>query len=471
MIMKPEDKKLIKDIMHNKDVERNLPVFTGAYTNLVYEYSLIHFLLNYYTIKEVEDDTSGISVDETLDHVMDDVHTLVYELLMSDEMHDLPDVIVNKLDDMRNLLTDKMTVLTAYTDGLQLYEYILNRIEYKITNQQYDVDVTSLAARVFRYLFQDNDKMVINSKIQLVTSQLPVRMTKNRFYEYLTDTLNIYNGSECISVDEFVERLKSTVLLVKPEGFGVDYPEIAGMIHTLEEIDFKSLDLCSYQAIMEQFAVTTNHLTELVSNYLLVMELINNLYTIALMVPYENSKKECVMSCKHMISGIHDAYVSGGSIPSFVDEELIQIEGVQESIGEDIVQYEAVLPEMINAHKEIIECSMLDKIINCLQLSSKLLSNSLFVSLKDVSDDLGVADADYINKKRDELVSLLSEFFGSHQKEMNRAVMASLFSGMPVLFNSQEEVKQYIEYSLGHCNNDSELMACAKILEDLMAEE
>ena len=54
---------------------------------------------------------------------------------------------------------------------------------------------------------------------------------------------------------------------------------------------------------------------------------------------------------------------------------------------------------------------------------------------------------------------------------MNRAVMASLFASMPVLFNSQDEIKEYIEYSLGHCGNSSELMACAKILDDLMAEE
>ena len=81
------------------------------------------------------------------------------------------------------------------------------------------------------------------------------------------------------------------------------------------------------------------------------------------------------------------------------------------------------------------------------------------------------ADSDYINAKRDELVGMLSDFFANHSKEVNRAVMATLFSNMPVLFNSQQEVKDYIEYSLNHCSNDGELMACAKILEDMMAEE
>lgn len=469
--MKSEDKKVIKDIMHNKELERNLPAFSKAYTNLVYEYSLIHFLLNYYTIKEVERDTGGISVDETLDSVMNEVHTLVYEMLLSTQLNEEPEVVVKKLNDVRNLLTDKMTVLTAYTDGLQIYEYMLNHIEYKLTGETFSVNETALAAEVFRYLFHDNDKMVINSKIQMVTSQLPVRMTKNRFYEYLTETLNIYNGSERTAFDEFVERLKSTVLLEKPDGYGTDYGEIARMIQTLEAIDFKTMDLTAYQAVMEQFAITSNQLTELVSNYLLVMELINNLYAIALMLPYETNDRSSVKTCIHMIEGIHDAFLSGGRIPSFVDDELIQIEGIQETIGEEMIQYEAALPDVLAAHKDMIKSLMLDKIFNSFVMTARLLSNSLFVSLEEESADTTPVDPDYITEKRDELVCLLQDFFDTHQKEMNRAVMAALFSNMPVLFNSQEEVKQYIEYSLGHCNNASELMACAKILDDLMAEE
>ena len=80
-------------------------------------------------------------------------------------------------------------------------------------------------------------------------------------------------------------------------------------------------------------------------------------------------------------------------------------------------------------------------------------------------------DPDSFSAVRDELARLLTAFFEKHPKEINRAVMAALFSNMPVLFNSQQEIKEYIEYSLNHCNNKSELMACAKILEEMMSEE
>ena len=68
-------------------------------------------------------------------------------------------------------------------------------------------------------------------------------------------------------------------------------------------------------------------------------------------------------------------------------------------------------------------------------------------------------------------MELLTIYFKGHTKEVNRAVMAALFSNMPVLFNSQQEIKEYIEYSLNHCGNASELMAVGKILTEMMEEE
>lgn len=469
--MKSEDKKVIKEIMQNRELERNLPVYTNAYVNAVYEYSLIHFVLNYYTLKEVEDETNGISRDETLNAIMNEVHTLLYQMVLSGNLQEDYTQTVIRIDDIRNRIIEKMTVLTSYTDALQLYEYMLNRVEYGITGEEYPVEESSLAARVFQYLFHDQDKMVTNSKIQLVTGQLPIRMTKNRFFDYLSDTLNIYKGSEQSSLDDFIEQLKSTALLKTPKGYGVDYKEIVSFIHTLEETDFKSLDLSGFQGIMEQFALTTEHLTELVSNYMLAAELINDFYTILLMLPYETNQEIGVKTCVSMVEGLHNAFVSGGEIPESVDEGFMQIEGLQEHLGEDIIQFEAVLPDVLETHKSTIDGMMLEKMFNSLLLSSKLLSNSLFIDLSREDADSPLVDADYVNEKLTEFIKELSDFFSNHSRERNRAVMASMFSSMPVLFNSQEEVKQYIEYSLNHCSNASELMACAKILDDLMAEE
>ena len=447
--MKKENKKIMRDILQGTDLEMNLPAYANAYIDATYEYSLIHLVLNYYTIKEIQDETSGIAKDEYLSTIVDKLHTMMFQTIIAKELPDNYEDIIATIHNMRDEMTKKMTILTAYTDALQIYEYVLNRIEYTVTGEEYPVEETELAAKVFQYLFNDNDKMVVNSKIQMVTGQLPIRMTKNRFFDYLTDTLNIYNGSDKTSVDDFVAMLKSTALLDLPEGFEDAYPAIVGLIKVLQETEFKSMDLTAYNAIMEQFSITTDYLTELVSNYLLVMEIINDLYAVLLAMPYEKNEDGVTSVCVDMLKGLHDAFISESDIPEMVDDGFIQIEGVQEELGEDIMQYESILLEVMTEHKETISWIMTEKIFNSLLIISKLMSNSLFIDLeKDDNQVAETAGAEYITEKRDELVGLLSDFFASHPKEVNRAVMAALFSNMPVLFNSQQEVKDYIEYSL-----------------------
>ncbi|MDD6070190.1 MAG: hypothetical protein PUC12_05150 [Clostridiales bacterium] len=468
--MKKENRTVLKDIMQNRDLEINIPAYGNAYINATYEYSLIRLVLNYYTMKEVEDEL-GAGLDDYLSCVLNEIHTILFEALLSEDVKADYSDIVDRVDRLRDEMTKKMTLLTSYTDTLQIYEYVLNRLEYGITGEKVEVEESALAAKVFQYLFSDNDKMVVNSKIQMVTGQLPIRMTKNRFFDYLTDTLNIYNGSDKSSVDDFVAMLKSTALLELPKGYGEEYKEIAQVIEILEKTDYKALDLEKYNELMEQFSMTATHLSGLVSNYLLVMEIVNNLYAAMLAKPFENNEGESVLACVNMLKGLHDAFVSAGGIPEAVDDGFMVIEGRQEELGEDIMQYESILPDVLDGQADTISWMMADAVFSNLDKISKLLSSSLFIDLEKTETVLGVADSEYITSVRDELVGLLTVFFEKHPREINRAVMAALFSNMPVLFNSQQEVKDYIEYSLNHCNSSSELMACASILEEMMAED
>lgn len=467
--MKKEERRIMKDILQGVDLERNLPAYAGAYMNAAYEYSLIHFVLNYYTIKEVFDDKE--TDDTYLFQVMDKLHTMLFKTLLAEELKEDYTDIVTEIHAIRDEMTKKMTVLTAYTDALQIYEYVLNRVEYGITGEVVPVEESELAAKVFRYLFADNDKMVVNSKIQMVTGQLPIRMTKNRFFDYLTDTLNIYKGSDKSALDDFVEMLKSIALIELPEGYNKDYPDIRGVIKQFESVDFKAMDLETFKDIQAQFLAVTNHLTELVSNYLLAMEIINDFYATLLAMPYEKNDNASVETCISMMKGLHDAFLSSAEIPAEVDNGFVLIEGRQEELGEDILQYESILQDIVTEHEDTISWIMSDKIFNSLSIIAKLLSNSLFVNLEEDEEETEVADSEYVTGRRDELVGILTEYFAAHSKEINRAVMAAMFSNMPVLFNSQQEIKDYIEYSLNHCSNQSELMACAKILEEMMEEE
>ena len=76
--MKKENRTVIKDIMQNRDLEMNIPAYGNAYINATYEYSMIRLVLNYYTMKEVEEEY-GAGLDDYLSGVLDEIHTLISE--------------------------------------------------------------------------------------------------------------------------------------------------------------------------------------------------------------------------------------------------------------------------------------------------------------------------------------------------------------------------------------------------------
>ena len=78
--MKKEDKKIIKELRKHKDLEMNLPAYANAYMNTVFEYSLIHLVLNYYTMKEVWEAGGVVAADAYLNDVMSEIHTLIYHI-------------------------------------------------------------------------------------------------------------------------------------------------------------------------------------------------------------------------------------------------------------------------------------------------------------------------------------------------------------------------------------------------------
>ena len=106
-----------------------------------------------------------------------------------------------------------------------------------------------------------------------------------------------------------------------------------------------------------------------------------------------------------------------------------------------------------------------------LNLVSKLLCNSVFIDLKPDELTPEIADSIYIEQVKKELVEEFARSFASQNKLINRARMAMVMGNVPVFFNSQQEISDYLNYALEHCNNNSELKAVIAIIDEMMEEE
>ena len=93
------------------------------------------------------------------------------------------DVLTDKISSLRNRLIAIMESITDYVDKFKIYEYVLNRVEYRFKDDELDEEYynTYMTNDIMHYILSDKDNVSINGRISEMVGQLPIRMSKARF--------------------------------------------------------------------------------------------------------------------------------------------------------------------------------------------------------------------------------------------------------------------------------------------------
>ena len=167
------------EITKGKNLDTNLKKYSYGMMDLYNNYSLIRFSMNYYSLAEIylEDNENSETLFE------EEVLKLVEEVF---ENENVSSEIIEKVNTLRNNIINKMKGIISLADIFSIYEYVLNRIEYRFKDGS-DIVVESddmFASRIISYILSEKDQMLINTRISEVVRELPVRMTKNKFFEF-----------------------------------------------------------------------------------------------------------------------------------------------------------------------------------------------------------------------------------------------------------------------------------------------
>lgn len=468
--MRGRCKKLVSDISRGVETEKNIREYAKLLSGQYNFYSTVKVCMNYYTMKEIvfESEDKNTDVCRYFKLVSDMLERYIIDRNAVD------DEVLEKIRQLRDNVEFKMKNLTAYTDGYEIYEYILNRVEAGIKDELEAVDIDELSEHMFRYVFSENDTVVVNSKLQLLMSQLPVRMTKNKFYDVVSNTLSIYKGGETNSVDDFADMLRTAVLIKKPKGFETEYPYLYHVYCDLAQADYKKLDLESFNKLDEELAQAAAIINNEVSAYVLLQEIINDVYAMLLTVDSSYDDNMAAGGYKAAVGILSECMKLDDmeELPESLMTQFMSIEGVQETCYENIMILEAVFDDIKNGRADVIKNAGLEQEYDRMSIVEKLLSTSLFVDLdKNIEVPGVVADNDYIMKLREELTAEFAELFAGNDRMVNRSIMCKILSSMPIFLNSREEIKNYFDYVLGNCKDDSELTACSRLIRELIEEE
>ncbi len=459
-------KKLAGEIQRDKDLDKNLRLFMDNMEQQYNCYSAVKLSLNYYTIREMMDE--GGKTSEAAKEYFMELNSILGKCFI--ESHKASDEMLADVSKIRKDIERRMQVLTSFTDGYEIYEYILNRLEAGVKGTiNEELSPEQLSAKIFNYIFSENDAIIINSKLQLVMSQLPVRMTKNKFYDVVTNTLEIYKGGDKRALNDFVDMLRKTALLDKPSGFCDIYPHLFETYELLRDADYKNMTADKYDMLMNRLLPAAEFIEEESTMYILLQEIVNDIYAVLLTdgMRDKNLEKPAYKAALNIISVCIDDSACDRTMDYFVS-----IEGVQEDIYEKLMLYEASAEDILTGKAEKINESGLKPQSDKIKILQKLVSTSLFASLEpDWENESESADTEDIADLRKSLIEDFAACFSQNQMPVNRSIMSKLFSAMPIFFNTQQEIKDYLDYVLCGCSDKSELTACNKLLCELMEKE
>lgn len=474
--MKTTGKKLMTYIQADKDREDSILKYQQLLGTAFNDYSTIKLSMNLFTLYErIADLLDTESPDEDMMQVRDEMEQYINTLSFS-----LRNVFVDKKPDaslitditsIRDKITADMKLLTFYVDAYEIYEYILNRKEPKFRDEELtEIDSAQLAETMFDFVFAEDDKLLINTRIQDMIAQLPVRMTKSHFFDIISNSLMIYRGGEKKSVDGFIESIRDAALLDEPKGLSDRYASLYEFYKELRSVNYESIDKDTVSSLSDKISENADKISAICSDYMMMTEVINDI----LVVLYTEGLKDS--------SYLDDRYDTASTIISSIvtatdiyeasadfDNLFVKLEGAQEDAYETLASLNANFDDLYNTYYEMYEGDIQNAFDN-LSKVDRLTSTSLFMDIENSGLSVVVDEADeiYINEEKNSLVEDFKAHFEKLGKSERRSVMAKVMSLMPVFFNTKQEIKEYFEYALSSCSDLAEMTACKELIDDLI---
>jgi hypothetical protein len=308
-----------------------------------------------------------------------------------------------------------------------------------------------------------------------------MRMTRKHYLDLVRDSISVYKGGDVSSLEGHLYMFRTNAMLYRTPAMERYFTEFIPILQELSDLDYETLDGESYQIYAEKIRINASKLNDISDLYMLLQQLINEVYSLVMTSTYIDPKRHPVPN--RVIEGINALFQeresavwsSGeGKVPEteqekldWLGEQFPKIEGQQEQVYEAMTMVDAVLEETRQAQKEKIRELGLKQAFGELAKLTSLSSGSAFVDLEERDKEEKVT-AEQAEQAAEQLVEELKEAFGGQSRMIRRAVMANTLEKMPVFFKTSQEVADYVSQSLRLCEDEAEKYASKQLILDLM---
>lgn len=468
IFMNSQMKQVCQNVMRGTELEINLPRFFNYFTSTYYTYAKTMLSLNFETILDDETDA-----DEEQKELIKPVCHLLQDVIFSSGKMELLQA-VEEIDELRCHTEKRMEVLLYYADVMSIYEYVMNRVEYKYTKSQISLkEDEDFAREILQYIFEENDNVIVNDRIKEMLQQLPIRLTKSKYFELLSQSMDAYKEADASTFDSYLYMLRSGATIYQPEQIKEFYPEFQKEVKWVKKIDFNDLSEDSFlktQQRLQKVMKSIEKKTEWLYDY---QNIVNELYAMLVCKQYEGLEQHDFVTANEDSGSILKSLISFATGEQkteekdrILDESYEKLEGIQEEMLDDVALLDSVLEKIGQSDLNKVKELMLEPMYSSASLASKLLSNSLFVKLTQ-EEEVSMTETSFAEKK-EMLLSEMKTLFENGSSRFNRAVMAYTLGRMPVFFTNHKEVMDYVINAIVGCNDVAEKYAFTEIINDIL---
>lgn len=424
-----------------------------------YQYSYVRLVLNYFTLLETVAEEAPQTQQMT--EYLKRLNSLIGECISGHEAS-------GNLLALRKDMTHEVEVLTSYADCFQIFEYILNRMERKFipSSNTNDQDEAFLK-RLMGFITDTSDSAVMNGRIKQIIGQLPVRLTKQKFYSLLMEGLSVYLGSPRENLRDMMYTLRTESMVSLPEGMDEGHKDIYEILQQFKRMDYRNMTFESFKEASAKLSYASQVLTDESGFFVMLQDVINDLCVLMFAkqdAVIDVSEEEFYRSVLSSIQVKLDQEDFTVGEDEFL-HQLTQLEGRQEVYYERYLKVEVLKENDESSDGDYIRSMNVDR----------LLSGSSFAELiteegrETLSgEESAIVDRSYLDQQAQVYIQELEELFADAPKPVVRAVMAKVLSDLPVYFNSIDEIQEYVRGSLSSCLDRAEKETCMELVEELM---
>lgn len=464
---------IAKEICKNKNLDKNLSAYIHNMMTCYSRFSYIKFSMNYYTFCDVLRECGGEAQEQK--EALRVLNGMIEENIVNNAEEDgkvgeeARENALKRLMELRGSVMDTMEIVTAYVDRFLVLEHVLNRVEFRFSEETLDEDYydNGLLRDIMNYILSDRDSVVMNARIAEIVGQLPLRLTKNKFFELVKDAFLLYRGQEKSSVKDFVYMLDTVSGIYEPEGFSSRFPDLYEIWNRLFGINYKEITKEEFDKASQELAYAVSYLTKTSDLYVQLMELINDMAVILLAAPFSFHDQKEIRNSAAILRGVMDAdggEENGGGDFDDITDRFIFFEGKQEKLYSQISANDYVIDEIQKSFTGELSRNHLTKEFDDLKKIVKLSSGSNFVSLEEPEENGAAVTEQEVDGLLAAYREKMTERFAAGSPVLNRAVMSAVLASLPVFFNNVNEIMTFVQTSLEQCGDAAEKKACVSLM-------